>query len=112
MACRPTRPTPCPSAPRSRSGSDRRVIPAAIATGRGAPSRTCKSTNLYGDEHMSKKYGALRLTVIAAAAILGANAVQADELEVLHWWTSGGEAKAAAELKKMMEAEGHTWKDF
>ena len=37
---------------------------------------------------------------------------QADELEVLHWWTSGGEAKAAAELKKQMEAQGHTWKDF
>ena len=62
---------------------------------------------------MSKKFSALpRLTVIAVAAILGANAAQADELEVLHWWTSGGEAKAAAELKKMMEAEGHTWKDF
>jgi hypothetical protein len=38
---------------------------------------------------MSKKFSALpRLTVIAVAAILGANAVQADELEVLHWWTS------------------------
>jgi len=62
---------------------------------------------------MSKKFSALpRLTVIAVAAILGANAAQADELEVLHWWTSGGEAKAAGELKKMMEAEGHTWKDF
>jgi glucose/mannose transport system substrate-binding protein len=33
-------------------------------------------------------------------------------VEVLHWWTSGGEAKSAAELKKMMEAKGHQWKDF
>ena len=47
---------------------------------------------------MSKKFSALpRLTVIAVAAILGVNAAQADELEVLHWWTSGGEAKAGTE---------------
>ena len=58
---------------------------------------------------MSKKF---TLSVVALAAILGMSAAQADELEVLHWWTSGGEAKAAAELKKQMEAEGHTWKDF
>ena len=58
---------------------------------------------------MSKQFS---LSVVAIAAILGMSAAQADELEVLHWWTSGGEAKAAAELKKQMEAEGHTWKDF
>ena len=58
---------------------------------------------------MSKNF---TLSVVAIAAILGMSAAQADELEVLHWWTSGGEAKAAAELKKQMEAEGHTWKDF
>ncbi|MEW9899834.1 ABC transporter substrate-binding protein [Chitinivorax sp. PXF-14] len=39
-------------------------------------------------------------------------AAKAGEVEVLHWWTSGGEAKAAAELKKMMQSKGHTWKDF
>ncbi len=33
-------------------------------------------------------------------------------VEVLHYWTSGGEAKSAAELKKMLEAKGHLWKDF
>jgi glucose/mannose transport system substrate-binding protein len=37
---------------------------------------------------------------------------QAAEIEVLHWWTSGGEAKSVAELKKMLEAKGHEWKDF
>ena len=36
----------------------------------------------------------------------------AGEVEVLHYWTSGGEAKSVAELKKMMESRGHTWKDF
>lgn len=39
-------------------------------------------------------------------------AAQATEVEVLHFWTSGGEAKSVAELKKMMEAKGFTWKDF
>lgn len=34
------------------------------------------------------------------------------EVEVLHWWTSGGEAKSVSGLKKMLEKEGHTWKDF
>ncbi|MBN1799688.1 MAG: carbohydrate ABC transporter substrate-binding protein [Spirochaetales bacterium] len=34
------------------------------------------------------------------------------EVEVLHWWTSGGEAAAVAVLKEMLEEEGHTWKDF
>jgi len=36
----------------------------------------------------------------------------AGEVEVLHWWTSGGEAKSAAVLKKMLEQQGHQWKDF
>jgi glucose/mannose transport system substrate-binding protein len=31
---------------------------------------------------------------------------------VLHWWTSGGEAAAVGVLKELLEAEGHTWKDF
>jgi glucose/mannose transport system substrate-binding protein len=39
-------------------------------------------------------------------------AATAAPVEVLHWWTSGGEAKSAAELKKMVEAKGHQWKDF
>jgi glucose/mannose transport system substrate-binding protein len=56
----------------------------------------------------------LKLSKLAAAVALaaGAVAVQAGDVEVLHYWTSGGEAKSAAELKKMMEAKGHKWKDF
>jgi glucose/mannose transport system substrate-binding protein len=38
--------------------------------------------------------------------------VLAGEVEVLHWWTSGGEAASVAVLKELLEAEGHTWKDF
>jgi glucose/mannose transport system substrate-binding protein len=56
----------------------------------------------------------LKLSKMAAAVAFaaGAVAVQAGEVEVLHYWTSGGEAKSVAELKKMLEAKGHKWKDF
>lgn len=36
----------------------------------------------------------------------------AGEVEVLHWWTSASEAEAVNVLKKLLEKEGHTWKDF
>jgi glucose/mannose transport system substrate-binding protein len=50
--------------------------------------------------------------LLAAAALSAALVAQAGEVEVLHWWTSGGEAKAAAALKGQLQAKGHTWKDF
>jgi len=49
---------------------------------------------------------------LAAAGLMGATLAHAGEVEVLHWWTSGGEAKAASALKASMQAKGHTWKDF
>ena len=48
--------------------------------------------------------------VIAGTGMAGS--AMAGEVEVLHYWTSGGEAKSAAELKKIMQAKGHVWKDF
>ncbi|WP_244431173.1 MULTISPECIES: ABC transporter substrate-binding protein [Phyllobacteriaceae] len=33
-------------------------------------------------------------------------------VEVLHWWTSGGEAAALDVLKKKLESQGITWKDM
>ncbi|GHA87219.1 ABC transporter substrate-binding protein [Modicisalibacter luteus] len=48
---------------------------------------------------------------LAIAASLGGTA-HAGEVEVLHWWTSGGEARAVGMLKELMEKEGHSWKDF
>ncbi|WP_228098179.1 ABC transporter substrate-binding protein [Chitinilyticum piscinae] len=52
-----------------------------------------------------------KIAVLAAGMMLAFGA-SAAEVEVLHWWTSGGEAKAAVELKKTMEGKGHKWKDF
>lgn len=48
----------------------------------------------------------------AALLLLISLGTQAAEVEVLHYWTSGGEAKSAAELKRLLEEKGHTWKDF
>ncbi|MFT6984868.1 MAG: glucose/mannose transport system substrate-binding protein [Psychromonas sp.] len=51
--------------------------------------------------------------LLGASLALGLSmAAQAAQVEVLHWWTSGGEARSVAELKKMLEAKGHEWKDF
>jgi glucose/mannose transport system substrate-binding protein len=49
---------------------------------------------------------------LACATVFSMTAAVAGEVEVLHYWTSGGEAKSAAELKKIMSAKGHAWKDF
>ncbi|MDD4978305.1 MAG: ABC transporter substrate-binding protein [Gallionella sp.] len=55
--------------------------------------------------HKTKLAAAITLALATFSA-------QAAEVEVLHWWTSGGEAKSVAELKKLMQAKGDTWKDF
>ncbi|CAN7383270.1 ABC transporter substrate-binding protein [Pararhizobium sp. LjRoot238] len=45
--------------------------------------------------------------------LAGGSAVQAAEnVEVLHWWTSGGEAAALDVLKKDLEAKGISWTDM
>ncbi|MFM0275016.1 ABC transporter substrate-binding protein [Paraburkholderia aspalathi] len=36
----------------------------------------------------------------------------AEQLSVLHWWTSGGESKAIRVLKDDMTKQGYEWKDF
>ncbi len=54
----------------------------------------------------------LNQLVLACVAAVSVSAAVAGEVEVLHYWTSGGEAKSAAELKKIMSAKGNTWKDF
>ena len=51
-------------------------------------------------------------TLVAAAILTGAvNVASATELEVTHWWTSGGEANAVGELAKAFDATGHKWVD-
>lgn len=47
---------------------------------------------------------------VAAALMLG-TAAYATDLEVTHWWTSGGEAAAVAEFAKAFDATGNKWVD-
>ena len=54
---------------------------------------------------LSKLATAVALVVAGSAAVAG-------EVEVLHYWTSGGEAKSVGELKRILQAKGHSWKDF
>jgi glucose/mannose transport system substrate-binding protein len=48
---------------------------------------------------------------LAASVSLSFGLAQAAELEVTHWWTSGGEAAAVQELAKAFDATGNKWVD-
>ncbi len=49
---------------------------------------------------------------VSAAALI-ASAVHAEpQAEVLHWWTSGGEAKSVAVLQEEFASKGGTWTDM
>ncbi|MGA9850366.1 MAG: ABC transporter substrate-binding protein [Roseiarcus sp.] len=53
-------------------------------------------------------------SAMAASAIGfagGASAADVKEVQMLHWWTSGGEAAALNVLKQDLAKEGYTWKD-
>lgn len=54
-----------------------------------------------------------KFTVVAglAAALMLGTAANATDLEVTHWWTSGGEAAAVAEFAKAFDATGNHWVD-
>ncbi|MDE0588621.1 ABC transporter substrate-binding protein [Halocynthiibacter sp. C4] len=53
-----------------------------------------------------------RNALVATSALCAASAVSAADLEVTHWWTSGGEAAAVAEFAKAFnETEGNNWVD-
>ncbi len=53
----------------------------------------------------------IRTMLLASAAFLVTGAAQATDLEVTHWWTSGGEAAAVAEFAKAFDATGNKWID-
>lgn len=46
-----------------------------------------------------------------AASLFAVNAARATDIEVTHWWTSGGEAAAVAEFAKAVNASGDHWVD-
>jgi glucose/mannose transport system substrate-binding protein len=61
------------------------------------------------------KLRALLMGGAAAAGALslvgGASAADVKEVQMLHWWTSGGEAAALNSIKEAVAKEGYAWKD-
>lgn len=53
----------------------------------------------------------MKLAAWLCASVALPMAAHATELEVTHWWTSGGEAAAVAELAKAFDASGDKWVD-
>ncbi|MFM4937100.1 ABC transporter substrate-binding protein [Aeromonas veronii] len=53
----------------------------------------------------------MKLLSFSVIALLSAP-VAASQVEVLHWWTSGGEAKAVEVLKSEWTKQGNQWNDF
>ncbi len=53
----------------------------------------------------------LMAAALAASVVLPLGAANATDLEVTHWWTSGGEAAAVAEFAKAFDATGNHWVD-
>jgi len=51
-------------------------------------------------------------TNIAMAIMVTAASAHAEDVEVLHWWTSGGEAAALNVLKDDLEGQGIGWTDM
>ena len=53
----------------------------------------------------------LMASAMAASAVGFAHAADIKEVQMLHWWTPGGEAAALNVLKQDLAKEGYAWKD-
>jgi glucose/mannose transport system substrate-binding protein len=73
-----------------------------------------RSTILYRLWEDSMKVSKFLATsgLVTGVALFSAVAFAADSVEVLHWWTSGGEAAALNVLKQDLEKEGVAWQDM
>jgi glucose/mannose transport system substrate-binding protein len=49
--------------------------------------------------------------IASSTSSMTALAADSKTVEVMHWWTSGGEAKALTVLKDGLKTRGYTWKD-
>ncbi|MBX4991130.1 ABC transporter substrate-binding protein [Rhizobium binae] len=60
---------------------------------------------------MRKFLSSAAIAVVMTAGLGGAHAADVKEVQMLHWWTSGGEAAALNVLKEDLAKEGFAWKD-
>ena len=61
--------------------------------------------------YLSKLACGVAVSALVAGAGTAASAADSS-VEVLHWWTSGGEAAALNVLKKDLESKGVSWQDM
>ena len=54
---------------------------------------------------------AMSAVALTAAALLGSTSVYATDIEVVHWWTSGGEQAAVSVFANEFDATGDHWVD-
>ncbi|MCB9944398.1 MAG: carbohydrate ABC transporter substrate-binding protein [Geminicoccaceae bacterium] len=54
----------------------------------------------------------LKTMTAVAALVAGTGVARANDVEVLHWWTSGGEAAALNVLKDDLQQQGIGWEDM
>lgn len=58
-----------------------------------------------------RKY--IKTSALTLAALMATTAMAfAEDVEVLHWWTSGGEAAALNVLKEKLQTQGYGWVDM
>ncbi|TJV37438.1 MAG: carbohydrate ABC transporter substrate-binding protein, partial [Mesorhizobium sp.] len=57
------------------------------------------------------RYQIMTAALAVTTALPFAGPAAATDLEVTHWWTSGGEAAAVAEFAKAFDATGNHWVD-
>ncbi|WP_284200546.1 ABC transporter substrate-binding protein, partial [Rhizobium indigoferae] len=60
---------------------------------------------------MRKFLSSAAIAVVMMAGLSAAHAADVKEVQMLHWWTSGGEAAALNVLKQDLSKEGFAWKD-
>jgi glucose/mannose transport system substrate-binding protein len=57
------------------------------------------------------RYKSMAAALAATVSLAFIGSVKAADVEVTHWWTSGGEAAAVAEFAKAFDATGNHWVD-
>src|SRR3954452_17101654 len=67
--------------------------------------------NGHGRKTMTIRMKLIAGAALAAFSFAGAAQAQVKEVQMLHWWTSGGEAAALNVLKQDLTKKGYAWKD-
>jgi glucose/mannose transport system substrate-binding protein len=74
-------------------------------------SNTVGTCNVSDLGRKTMRYGLITAALAASVSLPFAGAASATDLEVTHWWTSGGESAAVAEFAKAFDATGNHWVD-